>query len=150
MPSFQPSDPDFERRVHASYARQRAMATLGATLARVAPGEVDIVLPYREDLTQQHGFLHAGITTTIVDSACGYSALTLMPPGAAVLTVEFKVNLLAPGDGERFIARGRVLKPGRTITVSTGEVFAVKGGVERLVATMTATNMTLRDRGLAD
>lgn len=150
MPTFQPPDPDFERRVRASFSRQRVMATLGATLAHVAPGEVDIVLPYREDLTQQHGFHHAGVTTTIVDSACGYAALTLMPAGAAVLTVEFKVNLLAPGDGERFVARGRVLKPGRTITVSTGEVFAVKGGVERLVATMTATNMTLLDRGLAD
>ena len=85
MPTFQPADPDFERRVHASFARQRAMATLGASLSHVAPGEVDIVLPFREDLSQQHGFLHAGITTTIVDTACGYAALTLMPAGAAVL-----------------------------------------------------------------
>lgn len=150
MPPFQPSDPDFERRVHASFARQRAMATLGASLTHVAPGEVDIVLPFREDLSQQHGFLHAGITTTIVDTACGYAALTLMPAGAAVLTIEFKVNLLAPGQGERFVARGRVLKPGRTITVSNGEVFAVRGGAERLVATMTATNMTIRERDLQD
>lgn len=150
MPPFQPNDPDFERRVHASFARQRAMATLGASLTHVAPGEVDIVLPFREDLSQQHGFLHAGITTTIVDTACGYAALTLMPAGAAVLTIEFKVNLLAPGQGERFVARGRVLKPGRTITVSNGEVFAVRGGAERLVATMTATNMTIRERDLQD
>ncbi len=150
MPSFQPTDPDFERRVHASFARQRAMATLGASLSHVAPGEVDIVLPFREELSQQHGFLHAGITTTIVDTACGYAALSLMPPGAAVLTIEFKVNLLAPGQGERFVARGRVLKPGRTITVSSGEVFAVRGGAERLVATMTATNMTIRERDLQD
>ncbi len=150
MPTFQPADPDFERRVHASFARQRAMATLGASLSHVAPGEVDIVLPFREDLSQQHGFLHAGITTTIVDTACGYAALTLMPAGAAVLTIEFKVNLLAPGQGERFVARGRVLKPGRTITVSNGEVFAVRGGAERLVATMTATNMTIRERELQD
>ncbi len=150
MPPLQPNDPDFERRVHASFARQRAMATLGASLTHVAPGEVDIVLPFREDLSQQHGFLHAGITTTIVDTACGYAALTLMPAGAAVLTIEFKVNLLAPGQGERFVARGRVLKPGRTITVSNGEVFAVRGGAERLVATMTATNMTIRERDLQD
>ena len=150
MPTFQPADPDFERRVHASFARQSAMATLGASLSHVAPGEVDIVLPFREDLSQQHGFLHAGITTTIVDTACGYAALTLMPAGAAVLTIEFKVNLLAPGQGERFVARGRVLKPGRTITVSNGEVFAVRGGAERLVATMTATNMTIRERELQD
>ncbi len=150
MPAFQPTDPDFERRVQASFARQRALATLGASLSHIAPGEVDIVLPFREDLSQQHGFLHAGITTTIVDTACGYAALTLMPPGAAVLSIEFKVNLLAPGQGERFVARGRVLKPGRTITVASGEVVAFGAGKERLVATMTATLMTLHDRGLLD
>lgn len=150
MPAFQPSDPDFEKRVHASFARQRAMATVGASLSHVAPGEVDIVLPFREDLGQQHGFLHAGISTAVVDTACGYAALTLMPPGAAVLTIEFKVNLLAPGEGERFVARGRVVKPGRTITVTSGEVIAVRRGEERLVATMSATMMTLRDRGIAD
>jgi uncharacterized protein (TIGR00369 family) len=150
MPTFQPTDPDFERRVQASFARQRALATLGASLSHVAPGEVDIVLPFREDLSQQHGFLHAGITTTIVDTACGYAALTLMPPGAAVLSIEFKVNLLAPGQGDRFLARGRVLKPGRTITVANGEVIAFSAGKERLVATMTATLMTLNERGLLD
>lgn len=150
MPTFQPADPDFERRVRTSFARQRAMTTLGARLAHVAPGEADVVLPFREELSQQHGFLHAGIATTIVDSACGYAALSLMPADAAVLTIEFKVNLLAPGQGERFVARGRVLKPGRTITVSTGEVIAVSGGEERLIATMTATIMSVRDRGLVD
>jgi uncharacterized protein (TIGR00369 family) len=150
MPVFQPSDPDFERRIHASYARSRAMATIGASLSHVAPGEVDIALPFRESLSQQHGYLHAGITTTIVDTACGYAALTLMPPGTAVLTIEFKVNLLAVGEGERFIARGRVLKPGRTITVANGEVIAVRRGEERLVAIMSATMMTIRDRGLSD
>jgi uncharacterized protein (TIGR00369 family) len=150
MPAFQPSDPDFERRVRASFAEQRVMTTLGARLAHVAPGEVDVVLPYRPDLTQQHGFLHAGITTTIVDSACGYAALSLMPADAAVLTVEFKVNLLAPAQGERFLARGRVLKPGRTVTVATGEVLALTGNEERLVATMTATIMCVRGRGLRD
>lgn len=150
MPTFQASDPDFERRVRDSFARQRAMTTLGATLAHVAPGEVDILLPFREELTQQHGFLHAGITTAIVDTACGYAALSLMPPGAAVLSVEYKVNLLAPGQGERFLARGRVLKPGRTITVCSGEVIATRGREERLVAVMSATMMSLRDRGLVD
>src|SRR5512146_514470 len=125
MPTFQASDPDYERRVRASFARQRAMTTLGATLAHVAPGEVDVLLPFREELSQQHGFLHAGITTAIVDSACGYAALSLMPAGAAVLTIEYKVNLLAPGRGEGFVARGRVLKPGRAVTVATGEVLAV-------------------------
>ncbi len=150
MPTFQASDPDFERRVRTSFARQRAMTTLGATLAHVAPGEVDVLLPFREDLSQQHGFLHAGITTAIVDSACGYAALSLMPAGAAVLTIEYKVNLLAPGQGERFLARGRVLKPGRTITVCSGEVIATHGREERLVAVMSATMMSLRDRGLLD
>ncbi|HSD20933.1 MAG TPA: PaaI family thioesterase [Anaeromyxobacter sp.] len=127
------------------------MTTLGATLERVAPGEVDIRLPFRGDLTQQHGFLHAGAMTTVVDSACGYAALTLMPAGAAVLTVEFKVNLMAPGDGESIVARGRVLKAGRTLTTCAGDVFAIAGGDEKLVLTMLATMMTVQGRpGLAD
>ena len=146
MPSYQPADPAFEQRVRASFARQRMMQLLGATLERVAPGEVDIRLRFRDELTQQHGFLHAGAMTTIADSACGYSALTLMPPGAAVLTTEFKVNLLAPGAGEAMVARARVVKAGKTLTVSIGEVFAVGGAEEKLVLLMVATNMTLRDR----
>jgi uncharacterized protein (TIGR00369 family) len=151
MASFQPADPAFESRVRASFARQQMMATLGATLERVAPGEVEVRLPFRPALTQQHGFLHAGAMTTVVDSACGYAALTLMPPRAAVLSVEFKVNLLAPGEGDAVLARGRVLKAGRTITVCSGEVVALRGRAERLVATMTATMMTVRERpGLAD
>jgi uncharacterized protein (TIGR00369 family) len=151
MAPFQPADPGFEARVRASFARQQMMATLGASLERVAPGEVDVRLPFRPELTQQHGFLHAGAMTTAVDSACGYAALTLMPPGAAVLSVEFKVNLLAPGEGEAVLARGRVLKAGRTLTVCSGEVVALRGGAEKLVATMTATMMTVRDRpALAD
>jgi uncharacterized protein (TIGR00369 family) len=112
---------------------------------------VEIRLPFREDLTQQHGFLHAGAMTTIADSACGYAALTLMPPGTAVLTAEFKVNLLAPGEGETVVARGRVLKAGRTLTVCAADVLAVRGGEEKLVVTMLATIMTVRDRpGLVD
>ncbi|WP_242342713.1 PaaI family thioesterase [Anaeromyxobacter terrae] len=127
------------------------MTTLGATLERVATGEVDIRLPFRADLTQQHGFLHAGAMTTVVDSACGYAALTLMPAGAAVLTVEFKVNLMAPGAGESIVARGRVLKAGRTLTTCAGDVFAIAGGEEKHVLTMLATMMTVQGRpGLAD
>lgn len=99
MPEFQPADPSFEQRVRNSFARQRVMRPLGATMERVAPGEVEIRLPFRDDLVQQHGFLHAGVMTTVADSACGYSALSLMAPGEAVLTTEFKVNLLAPGVG---------------------------------------------------
>lgn len=150
MGTFEPADPAFASRVRASFERQRFMATLGATLERVAPGEVQIRLPFREDLTQQHGYLHAGALTTVVDTACGYAALSLMPPDAAVLTVEFKMNLLAPGRGEAVHARARVLKAGRTLTVAAGEVFALEGGEEKLVATMTATVMTVRGRGIAD
>jgi uncharacterized protein (TIGR00369 family) len=146
MGSFHPADPEFERRVRGSFARQPMMTTLGATLERVAPGEVDIRLPFRADLTQQHGFLHAGAMTSIVDSACGYAALTLMPAGAAVLSVEFKVNLIAPGKGESVLARGRVLKAGRTLTTCAGDVFAVVGGEEKLVLTLLGTMMTVHGR----
>ena len=151
MATFQPGDPAYESRVRASFARQSMMTVLGASLERVAPGEVDIRLPFRADLTQQHGFLHAGVTTTIADSACGYAALSLMPPGAAVLTVEFKVNLMAPAAGRVFVARGRVLKAGRTLTTCAGDVFAVDGGEEKHVLAMLGTIMTLQNRsGLTD
>lgn len=136
MPAFEPADPAFETRVRRSFARQGFMTTLGATLERVAAGEIHIRMDFRGDLTQQHGFVHAGAMTSIVDTACGYAALTLMPAGAAVLSVEFKMNLLAPGKGESFVARARVLKPGRTITFVTGDVLAVDGRREKLVATM--------------
>ncbi len=151
MSTFEPADPAFEQRVRDSFGRQRVMRLLGASIERVAPGEVDIRIPFREDLVQQHGFLHAGVMTTVADSACGYSALSLMAPGEAVLTTEFKVNLLAPGSGEAVVARARVVKAGRTLTVSMAEVFALEGGREKLVLLMTASNMALRDRpGLAD
>jgi len=101
MPTFEPQDPDFEARIRRSFARQAALVTMGASLTRVGPGEVEIQLPFRPELSQQHGFLHAGVTTAVVDTACGYAALTLMPAGAAVLSIEFKVNLLAPGQEER-------------------------------------------------
>lgn len=141
-----PQDPDYEARVRRSFAKQRVMETIGARLVRVAPGEVDIELPFREDLTQQHGFLHAGIVGTVLDSAAGYAAFTLMPADAGVLSIEFKVNLLAPARGERVIARARVVRAGRTITVCTADAFAVQDGAERHVSTMTATMMTIAGR----
>ena len=138
-------------RVRRSFDRQRALATLGATLVRVVPGEVEIHLPFRPELSQQHGFLHAGVSTAVVDTACGYAALSLMPAGAAVLTIEFKVNLLAPGQGELFVATGRVVKPGRTVTVCSGEVEAIRAGERRTVVLMQATMMSVQDRpGLSD
>jgi uncharacterized protein (TIGR00369 family) len=144
---FDISDPEYEARVRASFDRQRLMRTIGASLTSVAPGEVAITLPFRDDLTQQHGFVHAGIVTTIVDNACGYAALSVMPPSTGVLTVEYKVNLLAPAVGTHLIARGRVTRPGRTIVVCSGDVQAVREGEEHLVAVMLATMMVVRDRG---
>jgi len=126
------------------------MATIGASLARVEPGEVDVELRPREDLTQQHGFVHAGVLASAADSACGYAALSLMPPNAAVLSVEFKINMLAPAAGDRIVARGRVIRAGKTVTVCWGDVTAYSAGAEKLVATMVATMMTVRDRGLTD
>ncbi|ODA40646.1 PaaI family thioesterase [Desulfosporosinus sp. BG] len=123
---FTPQTPDFLNRVQSSFAQQSVMNLIGAELVKVLPGEVEISIPFRDNLTQQHGFLHAGIITTIADSACGYAAFSLMPAGASVLTVEFKVNLLAPAKGERFVAKGLVVKPGRTITVCSGEVFTLR------------------------
>ena len=151
MAPLQPADPAYDARVRASFERQAMMKTLGAVLERVAPGAVDIRLPFRADLTQQHGFLHAGATTTIADSACGYAAFSLMPPGAAVLTVEFKVNLMAPAAGETFVARGRVLRAGRNLTTCSADVFAVAGGEEKHVLTMLGTVMTVQGRsGVSD
>jgi len=140
-------NPQFEQAVRDSFAAQRLMATLGARLARVAAGEVEIRVPFRPGLTQQHGFLHAGVLSSALDSACGYAAFTLMPEGAGVLTVEFKINLLAPARGEELIARARVVRAGRTITVCQGEAVMLSGGseTETSVATMLATVMTVRE-----
>jgi uncharacterized protein (TIGR00369 family) len=134
----------FESKVRESFARQQFMATVGAELVRVAPGEVDIQLRPDSRLTQQHGYLHAGVVTAVVDSACGYAALTLMEEAAEVLTVELKVNLVAPATGERLLARGRVLRSGKTLTVCSGEALAVADGTETLVATLLTTMMTVR------
>jgi uncharacterized protein (TIGR00369 family) len=122
------------------------MATIGARLARVVAGEIEIRVPFRPELTQQHGLLHAGVVTSALDSACGYAAFSLMPEGVGVLTVEFKTNLLAPACGEELIARGRVVRAGRTITVCQADASMLAGGAETLVATMLATIMTVRDR----
>ena len=139
MTSFQTQDADFERRVRESFARQQVMQLIGASLKRVEPGAVDILLPYRQDLTQQNDYIHAGILTTVADSACGYAAYTLMPAGSEVLSVEFKVNLLRPAEGEIFMAEAKVLKAGKTLTVTRCDVYGRTGEETKLVATMLAT-----------
>jgi uncharacterized protein (TIGR00369 family) len=144
--SRQPLDPDFEVRVRTSFGRQAFMATLGAQLMSVEPGVVVVELPFHPDHTQQHGFLHAGVVTAIGDSACGYAALSLMPRGTAVLSVEFKVNLLKPASGTRFRATGSVVRAGRTLSVCTAEFAARHDGDWKVVALMQATMMTVRDK----
>ena len=145
--TFQPKDPHFADRVRESFAQQRMMQTLGVEITRLAPGEIELAMPYGAAFTQQHGFIHAGAMATVLDSACGYAAFSLMPADAAVLTVEFKTNLLAPAKGERFLFRAHVVKPGRTLTVCDGQAFALENaGDERLVATMNGTLMALYDR----
>ena len=146
MPRFEPRDPQYAERVQQSFARQGIMVTLGATLGLLVPGAVDIHLDWAQGLTQQHGFLHAGVVSTGLDSACGYAAFTLMPVEAAVLTIEFKINLLAPAKGQRFRMEGRVLKPGRTISVCEGRAYALQDGHETLVATMGCTLMAVTGR----
>jgi uncharacterized protein (TIGR00369 family) len=144
--AFTPADPDFEARVRDSFSRQGIMALIGAALTRVEPGLVEIALPYRADLCQQHGFFHAGVTSTIADSAGGYAAFSLFPAEASVLTTEFKINLLAPADGESLRALGRVIKPGRTLTVCEVEVFALRDGAEKLCAKLLQSLMTMHGK----
>jgi len=139
-------DDGFEPRVRASFARQRVMETIGATLTRVESGSVEVALPYRANLTQQHGFVHAGIVATILDSACGYAAFSRMPADVAVLTVEYKINLLRPAKGDGLVARARVVRSGKTLTVRTGDAVAQTGGREEVVATMLATVMAVPQR----
>ena len=141
--TFTPRDPNYVKRIRDNFYKQTAMQTIGATLGEISPGEVHIDLPYSDHIVQQDGFLHAGIVTTIVDSACGYAAFTLMPANSRVLSIEFKVNLMSPAVGDRFVAIGKVIKPGRTITVCSGEVFAFDGQESKLVALMQATMMRL-------
>lgn len=144
---FEPANPNFEPVVRESFARQPFMRTLGATLETVAPGEVAITFDFQEALCQQNGFLHAGVLASTADSACGYAALTLAPEGTDVLSVEFKINLLAPARGARFLAAARVLRAGRTLTAATAEVFAFAGGERTLVAVLTATIISRRSSG---
>ena len=137
-----PADPQFATRIRASFQRQKAMALIGASLTVVEPGQVEVALPWREDLTQQKGFIHGGIIGMIADTACGYAAYSLMPADSSLVTVEYKINILAPARGE-LLARGEVIRPGRTLTVTRGEVYAEDGSH---VATMLQTLMALPDR----
>jgi len=140
-------NPSFAEEVKDSFAQQPIMDLLGAELSLVEPGVVEITLPFRDDLTQQHGYLHAGVVTTIADSACGYAAYSLMPAGSEVLSVEFKVNLLRPAQGENFVARAEVIKAGRTLTVVRADVFGVaENGDKKLVATMQGTMICVRNK----
>jgi uncharacterized protein (TIGR00369 family) len=139
-------DANYKARVRASFAKQKLMTTIGATLERIAPGEVDIRLAYRDDLTQQHGFLHAGTIASIADSACGYAALSLMPADAGVLSIEFKVNMLAPARGDFIVARGSVIRAGRTIMVCRADVYLITDAAEKLVAAMQGTMMVVPEK----
>ena len=151
MTGFAPQDETYAERVRTSFAKQAMMATIGASLARVAPGEVDVEVAVSPAIGQQHGFVHAGAVATAADTAAGYAALTLMPPGAGILTAEFKVNLMAPAEGERLIARGRVLKAGRVLIIAQAEVHAERNGTQKLVALLTATTVVVQGRaGVSD
>ncbi len=146
MTEFTPKTVDYAQRVADSFARQAALATMGAELISVEPGKVVVEMPHDDRFTQQHGFMHAGVTTTVLDTACGYAAFSLMPANAGVLTIELKTNLLAPAAGERFVFVGRVIKPGRTVTFCEGEAFAVGDGKRKRIATLSATMMTVVGR----
>ncbi len=140
-----PLDPDFEQRVRSSFARQGLINTLNGKIAYISPGKLHIEAPFDKRFTQQDGFLHAGIVTTLMDSACGYASYTLMPKDSRVLSVEFKVNFLSPAQGEQFRAEGRVVKSGKTISVCEGKLFAIQDAVEKLVAMMQATMICIQD-----
>jgi uncharacterized protein (TIGR00369 family) len=146
MPRFEPKNPDYRAIAAATFDRQQAMRSLGISISRLEAGEVDLSMSYAPAWTQQNGFIHAGIITAGLDTACGIAAFTLMPPGCDILTVEFKTNLLAPAKGERFAFRAHVVKPGRTLTVCEARAFAQAGGSETLIATMTGTLMALVPR----
>jgi uncharacterized protein (TIGR00369 family) len=141
----EPADPGFAERCRASFARQRAMALIGARMARIAPGRCEIELPFRPDLTQQKGYVHGGIVGMIADTACGYAAYSLMPASASLVTVEYKINIVAPGRGERLLARAEVIKSGRTLSITRGEVYADLDGAQSLCAVMQQTLMMLPD-----
>jgi uncharacterized protein (TIGR00369 family) len=142
-PRFEIQDPEYRWRVQESFARQGLMKHLGAELVSLQPGGAEIRVPFRPELTQQHGYFHAGVTGAVADSACGYAAYTLMAADASVLTVEYKINLLAPADGEELIARARVVRSGKTLKTCTADVFVRKGGEENHCATMLSTIMCM-------
>ncbi len=143
--NYNVSNPQFAEEIKASFVKQSIMTLIGAELALVEPGLVEVAIPYRSDLVQQHGYLHAGVVATIADSAAGYAAYTLMPAGSEVVSVEFKLNLLRPARGKTFLARAEVIKPGRTLTVVRSDVFAIADSADReLVATMLATMICLQ------
>lgn len=146
MSNCKPAFAHYEARVRSSFEQQGIMKTIGATLTRITPGEVHIDLPFSQGVTQQHGYIHAGIIATVVDTACGYAASTLMPIHAEVLSIEYKVNFLAPARGEKIVGIGKVVKAGRTITVCSGEVWAFNKGQEHLVAVMHSTMMTIMNK----
>ena len=141
--SFKPLDPKYQERVESSFSRQKFMDFIGAELIEIKPGYCEIHLPYKKELSQQHGYFHAGIIGTVADNSGGYAAFSLMPMDSSILTVEYKLNLIAPGDGELLIARGQVMKSGRTLTICRTEVFVVKNGAEKLCATSLTTLMAL-------
>ncbi|GJM31016.1 MAG: thioesterase superfamily protein [Saprospiraceae bacterium] len=143
---FDPPDPDFANRIKESFSNQKFMSLIGAKLVDVQPGYCEIHLPFRDDLTQQHGYFHAAVTTSIADSGAGYAAFTLMPTGHEVLSVEFKVNLLTPGQGKLLIAKAYVLKTGRTLTVCRADVFVIKDGQEKLCAAAQVTLISLKPK----
>lgn len=145
-PSFPPADDNFEARVRQSFAMQPAMVTVGGILTIVAPGYVEIELPVSDKVLQQHGWVHGGVTGMIADSACGYACYSLMPASASPSTVEYKINMLAPAKGDKLIARGTVLKPGRTLFVTRADVIAVSSAGETLVAVMQATMFCNREK----
>jgi uncharacterized protein (TIGR00369 family) len=144
--SFEPLDSNFEQRIRDSFSRQGFMGFIGAELTDIRPGTCEIQVPYKNELSQQHGFFHAGIIGTLADNSGGYAAFSLMPSDSSILTVEYKLNIMAPGDGELLIARARVLKPGRTLSICRPEVFVVKKGVRTLCATALMTLMALHGR----
>jgi uncharacterized protein (TIGR00369 family) len=145
-PAFEPRDPDWEAKIRDSFARQKVMAFLGAQLTGIRPGWCEIRLPYKEELTQQHGFFQAGIIGAIVDNAGGYAGYSLMAPGTTVLTVEYKLNFLAPGDGDLLIATGEIIKPGKNLVITRGDVIVVKNGRSSHCATMQQTLMTMHGK----
>jgi uncharacterized protein (TIGR00369 family) len=147
MARFEATDPEFEARIRDSFVRQKVMGLIGARLLGIEPGRVEIELAFRDDLTQQHGFFHAGIVGTIADSAGGYAGYTLMPAGSSVLSIEYKINLMAPADGERLVASGQVVRPGRTLTVCDLEVVVFKGGSAAVCARGMQTLICLEGRG---